>query len=125
MARRGAPTKNHDWVYKVLDLMEEGASLSDALRQTKGASNGSFYRYVVKYPDLWEKYAIVRKVRSHQTFDEIADLEAKVLSGMLDPQAANVVINSRKWRLARMDRKNYSEKTEIEHSGNIEINITE
>ena len=66
-----------------------------------------------------EQYARARSAQADAHFEEMADLEEQCRQGLLDPQAFRALLDSRKWRLARMRPSVYGDKTAIEHSGTI------
>lgn len=68
-----------------------------------------------------EQYARARDSQADAHFAEMTELEQQCLHGELDPQALRAVIDSRKWRLARMRPKVYGDKQAIEHSGSIGV----
>ena len=66
-----------------------------------------------------EQYARARDAQADAHFKEMADLEEQCRQGLLDPQVFRALLDSRKWRLARMRPSEYGDKTAIEHSGAI------
>ena len=68
-----------------------------------------------------EQYARAKDSQADAHFAEMTELEQQCLHGELDPQALRAVIDSRKWRLARMRPKVYGDKQAIEHSGSIGV----
>lgn len=72
-----------------------------------------------------EQYARARSAQADAHFEEMADLEEQCRQGSLDPQAFRALLDSRKWRLARMRPSVYGDKTSIEHSGHIATTMTQ
>lgn len=68
-----------------------------------------------------EQYARAKDSQADAHFSEMTELEQQCLHGELDPQALRAVIDSRKWRLARMRPKVYGDKQAVEHSGSIGV----
>lgn len=68
-----------------------------------------------------EQYARAKDSQADAHFAEMTELEQQCLHGELDPQALRAVIDSRKWRLARMRPKVYGDKQAVEHSGSISV----
>ncbi len=71
-----------------------------------------------------EQYARARDACADAQFDEMADLEKRCLGielkegdDPLDPNRLRAVIDSRKWRLARMRPKMYGDKVGVELTG--------
>jgi hypothetical protein len=63
------------------------------------------------------QYARARDAQADCHFDEMADLERECREGTLDPQAFRALLDSRKWRLARMRPQVYGDKLGLEVSG--------
>jgi hypothetical protein len=63
-----------------------------------------------------EQYARARDSQADCHFNEMVDLEKDCEEGRLDPQAFRALLDSRKWRLARMRPKVYGDRQEIAHT---------
>lgn len=70
-----------------------------------------------KDPALGEQYARARDEGIDSQAEEMHDLEQRVLSGELDPNAFRAAMDARKWRLARQAPKKYGDKVQQEISG--------
>lgn len=68
-----------------------------------------------------EQYARARDAQADAHFLEMADLEEQCRQGVLDPQAFRALLDSRKWRLARMRPTVYGDKMAVENTGEISI----
>ncbi len=64
-------------------------------------------------------YARARALQAHREFDELKEVEGELKAGKIDPHTARVLIDSIKWRLAKMLPRVYGERQHIEHSGTI------
>ncbi len=49
------------------------------------------------------------------------DLEARILAKEVDAHAGRVVLDSMKWRLARMDPKVYGDRAQVDIGGGLEV----
>ncbi len=49
------------------------------------------------------------------------DLEARILAKEVDAHAGRVVLDSMKWRLARMDPKVYGDRAQLDIGGALEV----
>ena len=58
-----------------------------------------------------DQYARARDAQADAHFDEMTELEEQCRSGELDPAAFRALLDSRKWRLARMRPKIYGDKS--------------
>ena len=66
-----------------------------------------------------EQYARARSAQADAHFEEMADLEEQCRQGLLDPHVFRAMMDSRKWRLARMRPRKYGDRVAMEHSGTI------
>jgi hypothetical protein len=80
-----------------------------------------FYRQIEADKELGERYARARKLQAESSQNRILDAVDRVLGGDLDPNAARVAIDALKWNAARMHPAIYSEKTQLELSGEVGI----
>ena len=95
-------------VQNVLDLVGEGMSVMQACARA-GLARSVFLKYVSR-----DEYARARDAQADAHFDEMADLEEQCRAGILDPQAFRALLDSRKWRLARMRPKIYGDKSAVD-----------
>lgn len=63
-----------------------------------------------------EQYARARDAQADAHFDEMADLEEACRDGALDPQAFRALLDSRKWRLARMRPRVYGDRVTVDNT---------
>lgn len=113
---RGTYQKREDILPKVdgiLKSMAGGASLRKACNEAEVAHN-SFIDLVMDDKDIFDRYARARKAQAEWLFDSIGMIEDGTLAGKIDPQAAKVVIESRKWRLAKLHPKEYGDKSQVD-----------
>lgn len=61
-----------------------------------------------------DQYARARDAQADAHFDEMTELEEECRSGELDPAAFRALLDSRKWRLARMRPKLYGDKATVD-----------
>ncbi len=66
-------------------------------------------------------YARARALQAHREFDELKEVEGELKAGKIDPHTARVLIDSIKWRLAKMLPRVYGERSHIEHSGSLKL----
>ena len=110
-----AERKKDNRIDKVLELVASGQSLRQAC-EAAGMPAPTFLRERDKNPALAEQYARAREAQADAHFDEMAELEAECRAGILDPQAFRAMLDSRKWRLARMRPRVYGDKLDVTNS---------
>jgi len=104
-------------IAKALELIADGESV----RKSCGVA-GIVVQTFLNNVDGGQ-YARARDAQADRHFDEMADLERECKVGSLDPQAFRALLDSRKWRLARMRPKVYGDRNEVEHSGAVQMGL--
>ena len=99
----------------VLADIASGLSVRKAC-EAHGVKLSTFIEHVDR-----EQYARARDLQADAHFEEMADLEEDCKRGDLDPQAFRALLDSRKWRLARMRPAVYGDKMAVENTGEISI----
>ena len=111
----------------ILQRLTEGESLRSACR-AHNVSAGSFIDAIHRDEELFERYMRARESGIDAQAEEMHDLEFRVLSGDLDPQAFRVAMEARKWRMARQHPKKYGDKQSVEQtttlSGSVSVSAT-
>lgn len=97
----------------IFEDIADGTSLRKACSNAEVAPS-SFLNVVINDKELFERYARARKAQAEWLFDTIGMIEDGTLAGKIDPQAAKVVIEARKWRLAKLHPKEYGEKKQVD-----------
>ena len=100
----------------ILTLISEGSSVRNACYDN-GVKPTTFLTAVRKDGKLAEQYARARDMCADWHFDGIWDDIDAVERGDLDPQAARVAIDAKKWILARMRPDAYGDRVRQEISG--------
>lgn len=84
-----------------------GKSLAAVCELSEMPDHKTVHAWLRAHADFSRDYARACELRAEKLEDSIHDIEAEVLSGSLDPNAARVVIGSRQWRMERMARRKY------------------
>ena len=123
MARVTSTKTKEQRIEDVFEAVASGLSVSAACKDCE-IGRATFYREILADSELWDRYARARSACAEVHFDEIADLEAEARGGELDPQTFRVLLDSKKWRLGKMNI-HYSDKQIIEQkttlAGAVEI----
>lgn len=86
-----------------------------------GFNKGCFWRICEDIPELANRYARARDVQAHDHFERIIDLAKQVENGEIDPQAAKVAIDARKWAACKLMPRKYGDKIEIDQKVTHEV----
>lgn len=95
-------------IQRALELIGDGRSVTQACKEV-GIARSVFLDKVER-----DRYARARDAQADVHFHEMADLEEQCRSGKLDPQAFRALLDSRKWRLARMRPKVYGDISRLD-----------
>jgi len=74
-------------------------------------------RWMDANPAFAAKCARARIEQAEHNHDEMREIESRVLSGDLEPQAANVVLSNKRWRMEKLDGKRYGSKVDLTSAG--------
>ena len=83
---------------------------------------GTVRRWQLENPDFAAKCARAREEQAEHHHEEMDDIESRVLSGDLEPAAANVVLSNKRWRMSKLSAKVYGDKLDLNHSGSVTVN---
>ena len=72
-----------------------------------------FFRELTRNPALVEQYERARTIRADARFEAIDEIVEAVGNGILDPNAARVMIDTIKWQCGKERPKRYSDKIDI------------
>jgi len=106
-------------VKDVCKIISSGLALYTACEQI-GICTKTFYEWMSVYDWIAPQYTRAKQDRAEAQFDKLEEIELKVLSGEINPNAGRVVIDSMKWRLGKMHGK-YSD---LNHHVKVEHNIS-
>ena len=70
-------------------------------------------------PEFSAKCAHAREEQAEYHHDRMDGLEDRVLTGDLEPHAANVVLSNIRWRMEKLKPKVYGNKLALEHTGRV------
>ena len=116
--KRGRPSTYSESIARALcDRIADGESLRAVCEDPAMPDRHTVRDWRDTRPDFDAQYARAREQRADDIFDGLDAIESAVLAGELDPNAARVVADIRRWRLARMSKR-YSDRQEIEITGN-------
>jgi len=90
----------------------EGKSVRNCIAELN-CSAWMFYEGIKNNTKIGEQYAHARKLQAEASFEHILSLADKVESGLIEPNAARVAIDTYKWVAARLHPQVYQERTSL------------
>lgn len=107
----------------ILNAYSEGFSLREICSMDNMPDRVTIWRWRQQNEAFATAYARASQANSESIEDEMADIERQVLAGELEPQAANVVLASQRWRARVLHPQRHSEKVDVSHSGKVGLSI--
>lgn len=106
---------------RICELLADGHSMRRICQQDGMPDRATVGRWMADMPDFAAKCARARIEQAEFHHDQMDDIERDVLSGALEPAAANVVLSNKRWRMSKLASKVYGDKLDVGVSGGIKI----
>jgi len=112
----GRPTSyNADIADRICMWIAEGKSLRSFCRQDETPGLSTVCLWIVTHPQFMEQYAHARQAGGYAHADDIIDIADMVRDGLLDPNAARVILDAKKWSAERMAPKGHMPQSLVNH----------
>lgn len=108
---------------KLLAEIQTGRSLRQVCKEEGMPHFATVLRWVASDADFATKYARARMAQADTLFDRMEEVEEQVSAGTMDSHAARVVLDSMRWRAAKLAPKVYGDRLDVSVSDN-RISIT-
>lgn len=105
---------------EIMTRMGEGETLTSIAKEF-GFSVGSLWERIDRNPVSREAYARARVRQAHANFDKITELSCRVEQEDIDPNAARVAIDARKWIAAKLLPKDYGERVQVDQDVTLKL----
>ena len=103
---------------QLLTLIISGKSVTKACGELGYTSAAPLWFYIDREPDGGEtrrdRYYAARRFAADAQFDAIQDMEELVVDNEMAPAALSAVVNSRKWRLSKMNPSVYADVSTLD-----------
>lgn len=122
MGRKKLPDSAYQ---NVLDLVAQGMSVTKACKKPNTCSEGQFYVWLADDEDgkKNERYARASDTRAAREFEKMNDIADDVDEDKNAIAKARLQIDTRKWTLAKMAPSKYGDKLDVQHGGNVIVEI--
>ena len=130
---KGRPLSKETIKKEVINRISNGESLLNICRDDKMPCRDTIFEWLSRDKEFSDKYDRAREIRADRIFDEILEIaddssddyvkgdDGEVVLNREAIERAKLKIDARKWILAKMVPKKYSEKMELEHSGSVAL----
>lgn len=109
------PEEKSEIITRICGLIIQ-SSVAQACKQA-GIAECTFYAWVAADDELAEEYARARKAIAYKDENEIDKLAVAASNGEIDPAAARVAIDARKWLAGKRHPKVYGDRQDINLGG--------
>ena len=121
---RGRPSiYSQELADRILTEYGKGRSIREICEQDDMPDRMTLWHWRNEKPDFSTALARAREANAETIEDQISDIEQKVLAEKVNPQAANVVLSSMRWRARVLHPKRYGDKAEVEHKGEVGLTV--
>lgn len=94
-------------------IATDDTSLREICKAHEMPHRSTVDRWLAEHEEFAAKYARAREVQADVIFEGMRDIERKVLTRKLAPNAARVVLNNQQWRAAKLAAKRYGDKIQV------------
>lgn len=108
----------------ICDLFATGVSMREVCEKEGMPSPSSVYLWLSKYEDFSDKYTRAKADGQEASLDDLDEIAEKVISGDIEPNAARVAADIKKWAIVKRNPKKYGEKVDLNHGGQSENPLT-
>ena len=108
---------------RVIAEIQTGRSLRQVCKEEGMPDFRTVQRWIVSDANFAVKYARARMAQADTLFDRMEEVEEQVSAGTMDSHAARVVLDSMRWRAAKLAPKVYGDRLDVSVSDN-RISIT-
>jgi hypothetical protein len=108
---------------RICDRLAMDESLLAICRDEDMPSAVTVYNWRRNHPEFFSAYACAREDAAHTSADSVKEVRERVLAGEIAPDVARVVIDSIKWETARRAPKDFGDKVDVNHGGNVGLTL--
>lgn len=124
----GRPTIRHtDLDDRIINALKEGRSYRwfDSDEAVGFPSTATIRRWRSDDAEFDGRCARACEAAADADYDEMEDIEQRVLDGKLDAKAANVVLSNMRWRMEKRKPRTYGQKVEVKAQVTLEQLVAE
>ena len=120
----GRPTiYSEELIERICEQISNGKSLRVVCRAKDMPSMSTVMVWLGENDEFSEQYRKATGQREDFHFEEMMEIADKVLPESAEVAKAKLQIDTRKWVLSRMNPKKYGDKQQMEHSGDVAVNM--
>lgn len=114
----GRPTTfSKELADSICEMLSEGRSLRSICRNDTMPAIRTVFMWLRTNEEFMHQYALSKRETADAMAEDIQEIGERVLSGELDPNAARVAIDAKKWVAAKLKPKVYGDKLDVTSGG--------
>ena len=118
--KMGRPSiKTPDMLNELCQRIANGEAMSTVCESEHIASVPTVIRWLREDEDFQSDYAHAMQARGQRYGERVTQISERVERGEIDPNAARVAIDGYKWAAARLAPKQYGDRIETRHTGEV------
>ena len=102
-------------------LVAAGLSIKKACATQGMPSHDTIFEWLYDDAEFSDQYARARERRADARAERISDLCDEVQTGVLDPNAARVIIDAEKWQASKENSKRYGDRLQLDGDMNVKL----
>ena len=109
-----APDERAQNIEYFLSEIESGRAISAIVKdEACTVSSDTFFRAVSRSPEIAARYARARAIQASRVEMDMVSIEDQILAGSIDHQTARTVLESMRWRAAKLAPKVYGDRLDV------------
>lgn len=111
---------NYEMCVEICSEVAEGFNIKTVLKsKAEYPTFQTWCNWKREHNELFDLYVKTMQDKSESEMEEIDRVYDMLKNGEIEPSAANVLIQTNKWKAAKFYPKMFGDKTQMEHSGEI------
>lgn len=118
----GRPTTyDFELVGEICRRISDGEKLPDILEKEGMPARSTFFKWKRENKPFSDLYVNVQQDKGELLIEEIDSTVESLKIGRIEPSAANVIIQTLKWKAAKFYPKMFGDKVDVDHSGSVNV----
>lgn len=117
---------NYEMCVEICSEVAEGFNIKTVLKsKAEYPTFQTWCNWKREHNELFDLYVKTMQDKSESEMEEIDRVYDMLKNGEIEPSAANVLIQTNKWKAAKFYPKMFGDKIQQEHSGEVKTNTTQ
>jgi len=122
----GRPTDyTEELADNICSLIAGGSNLNKICSDDDMPNRSTVYEWFRKHESFSTNYVRAREDRADYRFDRVDEVIKDLRADVIDASQARVELDAIKWQTGKEKPKQYGDKLDVEHGGNITVEIVD